>query len=409
MFLRLAIKSLLHRKSSVLLTLFAMTLSIFVMLGVEHLRKQAKASFNHTISGVDLIVGARTSSLNLLLYSTFRIGSPTNNISWASFERIKSSDKVAWAIPISLGDSHKGYPVLGTNNDYFAHFKYGANQSLKFNKGEQLAQVFDVVLGFEIARKLGYQLGDKLTLVHGLVSTSFTKHSNKPFTVIGILNPTGTPVDQTLHISLQGLDSLHISPLTSMSNSNMPTNNNIAFNSKYTPKNITAFMIGLQSKMAIFSMQRHINTDDLEPLRAILPGVALSELWQTLSIVESSLRLISLLVFISAILGLSTMLLSSIKERSREIQLLRTIGATPLFVYGFIKIEAMFITLLSLCCAIFLLYFSLLLSKSYILIQYGISVNTTLISLMNLPEFTLVILCTFIAAIPASITAFKGE
>ena len=112
MFIRLATKSLLNRKGSVLLTILAMSVSIFVLLGVEHIRGQSKQSFNNTVSGVDLIVGARTGSLNLLLYSVFRIGSPTNNIAWDTYQSISNNAKVAWAIPISLGDSHQGYRVM---------------------------------------------------------------------------------------------------------------------------------------------------------------------------------------------------------------------------------------------------------------------------------------------------------
>ena len=100
MFAKLALKSLLDRKGSVVLSLMAMTVSIFVLLGVEHVRHQAKEGFSNTVSGVDLIVGARTGSLNLLLYSVFRIGSATNNISWHSFERIAASSKVKYRSPM---------------------------------------------------------------------------------------------------------------------------------------------------------------------------------------------------------------------------------------------------------------------------------------------------------------------
>ena len=407
MFFRLAVKSLLNRKGSVVLTICAITLSILVMLGVNHIKVQAKQSFNHTVSGVDLIIGGRTSSLNLLLYSVFRLGSPTNNISWAAFQHIKTDKKTAWAIPISLGDSHKNYRVLGTTSDYFKHFKYANKQALKFNGGKQFIHVFDVVIGYEVARALDYKLGDKLTLAHGLVSTSFSEHSNKPFTVTGILKPTGTPVDQTLHISLQGLDALHSSPLMASSYKVNSAKNNKVIDQAYSPKDITAFMVGLQSKMTIFALQRSINTNKNEPLLAILPGVALAELWQTISMLEGALSLISLLVFISAILGLSAMLLSSIKERNQEIQLLRTIGATPQFLYGFIKLEAMLITFISTFIAMIFLYSGLTLSTNYLLNHYGVFINNSLLTMSNIKCLMLVFLCAFIAASPASFMAYK--
>lgn len=184
-----------------------MTISIVIMLGIDHIGKQAKRSFNTTISDVDLIVGSRSSSLNLLLYSIFRMGSATANIDWQTFENINADNKVKWSIPISLGDSHKGFRVLGTNNNYFKHYKHGASQSLNFARGKALQHVFDLVIGADVASTLGYKLGDSLTLAHGLVSTHFNQH-NKQFMVTGILKPTGTPVDKTLHVSLQGLDAL---------------------------------------------------------------------------------------------------------------------------------------------------------------------------------------------------------
>lgn len=408
MFLTLAGKSLLHRKYSVLLTVFSITLSIFVMLGVDHIKTQAKQSFSHTVSGVDLIIGSRTSSMNLLLYSIFRVGSPTNNISWTSFERIKTNGKIKWTIPLSLGDSHRNYRVIGTNNDYFEYFKYGNKQKITFAEGQSLQRVFDVVIGFDVARTLGYQLGDQLTLAHGEVSTHFNKHSNNPFRIVGILNRTGTPIDQALHISLEGLDMLHVSPHTSLASHTTISVNSPLINQDYQPKSITALMVGLKSKMSIFTLQRAINNDIAEPLLAILPGVALSELWQTVSILEDSLSLISYFVFISAILGLSAMLLSAIKSRNHEINLLRTIGASPLYLYGFITLEAMLITLFSMILAICLLYLCLVSFQDYLLAQHGLFINSNILSLLNGQWLAVILLCSFAASMPSSLFALKS-
>ena len=127
MFIRLALSSIKSRKGSALLTFLAITVSVFVLLGVEKIRHQAKDSFSNTVSGIDLIVGSRTGDVNLLLYSVFRLGNATNNISWKSYQRITKNPNVAWTIPISLGDSHEGYRVMGTNTDYFTHFRFGQN------------------------------------------------------------------------------------------------------------------------------------------------------------------------------------------------------------------------------------------------------------------------------------------
>lgn len=404
MFAKLALLSLLDRKGSVVLSLLAMTISIFVLLGVEHIRHQAKENFANTVSGVDLIVGAKTGSLNLLLYSVFKIGTPTNNISWQSFEKISKNPKVKWAIPISLGDSHKSFRVLGTTQKYFQYFSYGKKHHLHFNKGQAFNNVFDVVIGSQVAKKLGYQLGDKLVLAHGIVNTSFSLHKKNPFTVVGILSPTGTPVDQTLHVSLQGLEAVH---------TDWQPNNTLGSKSidkefvkkELQPKSITAFMLALESKITTFKVQRNINNYDKEPLLAILPGVALSELWQMMSILENTLFLVSILVFFSACLGVSAMLLSSIRERNRETQLLRVIGAPPLFLFFLIELEAVFISVFSVILGAGLLIISLLLSQEYLMANFGLQVS---INIFSVNSIVLILAMLSASVIVASIPSFIG-
>lgn len=408
MFFRLASKSLLNRKGSVVLTILAMSVSIFVLLGVEHIRTQTKESFNSTVSGVDLIVGARTGSLNLLLYSVFRIGSPTNNINWETYQAIAGNSKVAWAIPISLGDSHKGYRVMGTSVDYFEHFSYGDKRQLEFAEGKPFSGLFDVVLGSEVARKLGYSLSDKVVLAHGLGKTSFSLHDDRPFKVAGILATTGTPVDQTVHISLQGIEAIHIDwqQGVKMPGSNITIDQLESVALK--PKTITAFMLGLNSRMATFRVQRDINNYLKEPLSAILPGVALSELWQMIGILENTLRLISVLILIAALLGLSAMMLASIREREHEIHLLRVIGAPSTYLFLLIEMEAILISLLSLIIAISGLYFGLLLSGDFLASSFGLHMGFTLFSGNNLQFILLVIGATIIAAALPSFFAYKN-
>jgi putative ABC transport system permease protein len=408
MFFRLATKSLFNRKGSVVLTILAMSVSIFVLLGVEHIRSQTKESFNSTVSGVDLIVGARTGSLNLLLYSVFRIGSPTNNIDWETYQTISTNPKVAWAIPISLGDSHKGYRVMGTSTDYFKHFSYGNKRQLNFAAGQAFNDLFDVVLGAEVAKTLGYSLGDKITLAHGLGSTSFSLHDDRPFTVAGILASTGTPVDQTVHISLQGIEAIHIDWKQGVKIPGRTIQTEQLAALTLTPKTITAFMLGLNSRMTIFQMQRDINNYRQEPLSAILPGVALSELWQMIGILENTLRLISGLILIAALLGLSAMMLASIREREHEIHLLRVIGAPPSYLFLLVEMEALLISFLSLVIALSGLYLGLLLSGDFLTSSVGLQMSFALFSGNNFLFILLVIGATIVAAALPSFFAYRN-
>jgi putative ABC transport system permease protein len=392
MFIRLAWRSLLSRKGAVAMTFLAITVSIFVLLGIEHIRQQAKSSFNNTVSGIDLIVGARTGEINLLLYSVFRLGNATNNISWSSYQDISTNPKVAWTIPISLGDSHKGYRVMGTTTDYFKHFRYGQKQTLNFTQGKAFSAVFDVVLGAAVARELNYQLGTQLVLAHGVASTSFTQHDDKPFRIVGILQQTGTPVDQTVHVSLRGIEAVHAE----------------RGQHNFTPTTITAFMVGLKSKMATFHVQREINNYQPEPLSAILPGVALSQLWQITAIMENTLILVSILVLLASLLGLSAMLLTSIRERRREIAIMRSLGAPPSFLFLLIQTEALLITLASSAFALLLLFLCLLSLRSFLTENFSLSISTNIFDNNILYLLLIVLVSAMITSLVPAISAYSN-
>lgn len=407
MFLKLAARSLVNRKGSVALTILAMSVSIFVLLGVEHIRNQAKESFSNTVSGVDLVVGARSSSLNLLLYSVFRIGSPTNNIRWNTYQTITDDPNIDWAVPISLGDSHKGYRVMGTTEDYFEHYRYGKKQQLAFKGGQAFGAVFDVVLGHEVAQALNYQLGDEVVLAHGIATKSFSLHKDRPFTIVGILKPTGTPIDRTLHVSLAGIEAIHLDWQNGV---NIPGSGKEVPDehlSALQPSAITAFMVGLKSRIATFKVQRKINQYKGEPLMAILPGVALSELWGMMALLENTLRLVSLLVLVAALLGLSSMLLASMRERKHEIQLLRMIGASPAFIFLLLQLEALIISLLSIALGAGGLTLCLVFMNKTLSAQFGLFVSENIHSLETNMLMALVVVATVIAALIPAVNAYR--
>ena len=196
----LAVKSLRNRKFTALLTVLSIALSVMLLLGVERIRSESRESFTATISGTDLVVGARSSPVHLLLYAVFRIGNPTNNLRWDSYQAIAQRPQVAWTIPLSLGDSHRGYRVVGTDDNYFEHFRYARDRALRFAQGRAFADEHDTVLGADVARTLGYRLDDQIVIAHGAGEVSFVEHDELPQRVVGILAPTGTPVDRTVHV-----------------------------------------------------------------------------------------------------------------------------------------------------------------------------------------------------------------
>ncbi|MDF3195315.1 ABC transporter permease [Pseudomonas sp. 1928-m] len=372
--LRLALASLGNRRFTAWLTVFAIALSVCLLLAVERVRTEARASFANTISGTDLIVGARSGSVNLLLYSVFRIGNATNNIRWESFEQFAQHRQVKWAIPISLGDSHRGYRVMGTSPAYFEHYRYARSQPLQLSSGRAFADdPFEVVLGAEVAQALNYQLDQELVLAHGVATISLVKHDDKPFKVVGILKRTGTPVDRTLHISLAGMEALHVDW-----QNGMPARGAAKVSAEQAramdlqPKQITAFMLGLNSKIATFSLQREINEFRGEPLLAILPGVALQELWSLMGTAEKALFVVSLFVVLTGLIGMLTAILTSLNERRREMAILRSVGARPWHIASLLIVEAFALALAGVLLGLLLLYLGIAGSQGYVQANYGL-------------------------------------
>ena len=409
MLMKLARLSLYNRRGTVLMTWLSLTISIALLLGIDHLRSEAKTSFTSTVSGTDLIVGARSGQLNLLLYSVFRIGNATANISWPSYQRLIKHPQIAWSIPISLGDSHQGFRVMGTTGEYFSHYRYANSQNLQLAQGEAFDGVFETVLGAEVARKLGYQLGQQIELSHGVGAVSFSQHKNKPFTVVGILAQTGTPVDQTVHVSLQAIEAIHLDWQQGAPMPGRQLTAEQALTQDLTPKSITAVMLGLKSRMATFTLQRQINEFKQEPLSAILPGVALAELWQMLGMVENLLLLISLLVLLAALVGMITTLLASMKERQREMAILRAAGAHPGYLFVLIQLEVLQITLFAMLGAAALLYSSLFLLQDSIAAEFGLFISLHIIKLQTLYwAGAVLVLASLLATIPGVLAYRKA-
>ena len=377
--LALAWKSLMNRKGSVLLTLLAVALSVALFLGVDKARTGAREGFGNTISGTELIVGAPTGSVNLLLYSVFRMGSATAEISWPTYKEIAARPDVDWAVPISLGDSHRGFRVMGTTPDYFDHYKYGRNQDLLLAEGEQFEDLFDAVIGADVARELDYTLGSPMVLSHGLGQADFgSGHENRPFRVVGILAPTGTPVDQTVHVSLEAITAIHVGWETGAKN---PLADNITEETirsfDLTPKTVTAIFLGLKRRGTILTTRREINTNRGEPLMAIIPSQALAELWSVTAIAERALLAVSIFVIAVGVVSILTSILTSLNERRREMSILRAVGARPGHIFALLVLEAGLVGFLGAALGILLIHVLLAVVGPLVSAHYGISLIGT--------------------------------
>jgi putative ABC transport system permease protein len=399
--------SLWNRRTSIILMLVSISLSITLLIGVEHLRREAKESFSKTISATDLIIGARSGQVNLLLYSVFRIGDATNNISWKSYQDIASDKSIKWAVPISLGDSHKGFRVMGTTETYFEKYKYGNKMSLTFKQGKPFKAVYDAVLGYQVAKELGYNLDQEIILSHGMGKVSFSKHEDKPFKITGILAPTGTPVDRTVHISLAGIEAIHIDWQQGVKIPGVKISAEDALKHDLTPRAITAVFVGLKSKVATFSLQRKINQYKQEPLTAIIPGLALVQLWQVVGFVEKILIIISAFVVLTGLMGMVTTLLAGLNERRREMAILRALGAKPLYMFLLLMTESVLLAITACVIGVVTISLILTLLQPILISHYGLFIGINPFNTSVLIILALVVSIAAILGLLPSIIAYK--
>lgn len=372
----LAARSAWNRRFVLALVVASIALSTLLLLGIERLRHEVREGFAQSVSGTDLIVGPRTGAVELLLYAVFRIGSASNTIAWQSVQDVAAIKAVAWAVPLSLGDNHRGFAVVGTTPDYFVHFRHGDHQALRFSAGRPFggeagpaqgdasqaerghdtphgadphgndhAGVYDVVLGAEVAERLAYRLGDALVLSHGDGALAHNDHADKPFRVVGILARTGTPVDRSLHIALAGLEAIHLDWVIGAPLPGTALSAEQALAHDLTPRRVNAVLVGLKTRAAVFTVQRRIAEYVGEPLMAVLPGVALDELWVLIGAGERALLVASVLVAIVSLAGLVAVILAGLNERRRELAILRAVGCGPRTLLTLLALEGALVTL----------------------------------------------------------------
>lgn len=380
--LRIAWLSLRNRAPTVILTVSTVGLAAALLVGVERLRTETRDAFLRSVSGTDLIVGARAHPVQLLLYSVFHLGDATNALRWDSFQDLARNPAVAWAVPVALGDSHRGFRVVGTTADYFQRIGFAGDRSLEFAAGRAFGDdsrdgLFDAVIGAEVAAALGYGVGEEIVLEHGTARVNIARHDDRPFTVVGVLARSGTAADQGVYVSLPAIEAIHLNWRSGTRIGTAPGAEVLA-EASLQPATITAAFIGLESRLATFALQRAINQYPDEPLTAILPGVALQQLWSMLGTVERALLAAAAAVVAAALMVLLTTILATLNERRREMAILRSVGAGPRHVFGLLLLEAAALALAGGALGLVLVELGLRAMSPWLQSRYGLFVPARL-------------------------------
>jgi putative ABC transport system permease protein len=371
--LRLAFKSLRARSLTTALTIFSIALSVMLLVGVDRLRDAAQAGFSGTLSHTDLIVGARGGGLPLLLSSVFHIGNASNNISWESYQHFAHHPAVAWTIPISMGDSYRGYRVVATDDNFYAHYQYRRTRSLSIAQGHIPQGVFDVTLGAEVAAHLHNRLGQRIVLAHGIEEKSIIHHDATPFTVVGILAPTATPVDRAIYVTLLGEEAMHYGwtdgtpPAIGEESPKLDL-------TKLKVDQITCFLLGAKSRISTLYLQREIDTYRPEPLTAIIPAYTLQELWSLLDSADTALSLVSGAVLVVGLLAMLIALYTALNERRREIAILRAVGVHARQIFTLFLLESTLIAATGTALGIAAVYVFLFALRGTIENRFGLPI-----------------------------------
>lgn len=341
----LSIKSLKSRKFISFLCVLSIALSLSLFLLVEKLRNGVEDGFTNTISNADLIVGARSGPLQLLLYTVFHMGSPTNNIRYSSYKEFSEIPIVDWTIPISLGDSYKGHRVVATDINFFKHYQFHGDKKVEMKEGKWAEGVFDVVLGSLVAKKLNHKLDDQVVLSHGISDAAVLEHDKSPFKVVGIMKPTGTPLDKSVFISLHGMEAIHVGW-----ESGAPSDDEIDYSALTKDKlevgQLTSFILRSKNRIALLGLRRQISLYEGEPLMGIIPAMTLTELWSLLDQLEKAFLGISFFVVIIGFLSVLISLYMSLNERQREMAILRSVGVSASKITGLLIAEATFLSII---------------------------------------------------------------
>ncbi|MDE2846266.1 MAG: ABC transporter permease [Gemmatimonadota bacterium] len=430
--LDLALKSLRNRAFSTSLTVGSIALSVALLIGVENVRVGMRESFSNTISQTDLIVGTKGGTIQLLLYSVFGMGAPTENVSWEVYRQWTEHPAVAWTIPYSLGDSHRGFRVIGTNEDFYRHYRYRGGQEIVLAEGRASENLYDVTLGADVASELNYTLGDEIAVTHGIGEVGFLVHDHMPFTVVGVLAKTFTPVDRALYVTLEGMEAIHweggappesddehvheeteaeAAPVddehahedeaeaadaddhghddeeteaataddgreyeaeaAAADNGHVHSESDLSIEDVEVTQ-VTSFFVGTTDRRDVLQLQREINDFEDEPMMAVIPGVALNEMWRSLGYAETGLRLVTIFVVLVGLLGMLVSLYTSLNERRREMAILRAVGAGPNRIVALLVLESACLAAAGALAGLALVYVLLSIGQSLVEAQIGL-------------------------------------
>ena len=300
--------------------------SITFLLLVSH---QLNNAFERDLAGIDVVVGAKGSPMQLILSGVFHLDVPTGNVPLAAIKALETHPQVAKIIPISIGDSFRGYRIVGTTGEYLKHY------DVKIEQGAMWTQPMQTVIGAQVARRTGLKVGDRFAGTHGLGGGGDV-HEKTPYTVVGILASSGTVLDRLLLTATESVWKVHETD-TALDEEDQKI--------LEEEREVTLALIQYKTPLAAVTFPRFINTTT--EMQAAAPALEITRLLSMVGIGTDVLRAFAGVLLLTAGLSVFIALWSAVRERRADLALLRMLGAPPRKIAGLLLVEALWLALLA--------------------------------------------------------------
>jgi putative ABC transport system permease protein len=385
--LRLAFANLREHFLTTALSIMLLSIGVGMVSFVISVSEQLNDRFTRDIRGIDMVVGAKGSPLQLILSAVYQIDNPTGNIPLEEVANIQKHPLVKYSIPLSYGDSYKGFRIVGTDTLYLSHF------AAHFHSGAAWQKSMQVVLGSAVAERLEMRLGDQFHGTHGFDEGGHD-HEELHYDVVGVLEPTNTVADRLILTSTESVWEIHHEQ-----DGQPEEEGEVA--------QITALLIKFKSPMGIMQVPRFIN--ERTSMQAAIPAIEINRLYELMGIGFSTLQAMGVLMMLIAALSVFISLLNSLKERKYELALMRSLGASPSKLFTLVVQESLLLCLCGYIFGIILGRVAIMTLSTFGEEQFHFSVSQSGVSTIEIWLLPLTLCVGFVAAIIPAIRAYRAD
>lgn len=398
--LKISTNNLKDKPLTTFLSILLMALGIAIISLLLLAGKQIEEKFSRNVAGIDMVVGAKGSPLQLILASIYQVDSPTGNISMEEANRLTRSPLVKSTIPLSMGDSYQGYRIVGSNEKYLEHFQ------AEFETGKAFSQAMEMVVGSKVAKNLGLKVGDAFSSQHGFDGEG-EAHKEKQFKVVGILKTTNSVLDALMITPLESVWAVHdehhevevgkgANALKLLEEEQPQTDQE--HHHEENSKEITSLLVKFRNPAMGMMMARSINQNST--LQTATPAIEINRLFALLGVGVDALKWIALVIIIVSGLSVFVSLYNSLKERKYEMALMLSMGASRTKLFLLLLSEGLIISVIGFVIGIFLSRIGLWIMSENV--EQNFHYDFNVLSLLT-EEFYLLLGALFIGLLAATI------